>query len=269
MESMQEIGMREVTTSYFYRAEEGQRGDGRWPPQARDTGRGMRSRAEVYRRPPDGAKRRRGALAEFRRRRKGCECDGVGTRRVETPRGKGAKRLAGSKLRIDRGGMGGGGSLGFFKEKLDSTTESALLSGTCSDAISTNKGFTQSRDGIFHYCLRAHKNSKGSGSLGEAPCPGEYFIQYCANHDSVIITAHNFMHELGHNIIGKTWTDGRVAYGYNPKATHLIDDDGDKDKTHCDNTCALKSGTETVGYCSDCWQAVDLALSFDPNLYNP
>ena len=93
-----------------YRAEDGRRGDGRRPPEARDTGRGMRSRAEFLQpRPPDGVKRRRGALAELSRRRKGCECDGVGTRRVETPRGKGAKRpVVIQKLHIDDGCLGGG-----------------------------------------------------------------------------------------------------------------------------------------------------------------
>ena len=92
-----------------YRAEVGRAGDGARPPKARDTGRGMRSRVEVYRRPPDGAKRRRVALAEFGRGPKGCECDGVGTRRVETPRGKGAKRpVVIRKLHIDDGCLGGG-----------------------------------------------------------------------------------------------------------------------------------------------------------------
>jgi len=91
-----------------YRAEVGRAGDGARPPKARDTGRGMRSRVEVYRRPPE--------------RGEGCVCgispqaEGVRTQsrrhlskaKVETGRGKGAKRLAGPKLRIDRGGMGGG-----------------------------------------------------------------------------------------------------------------------------------------------------------------
>jgi len=93
-----------------YRAEVGRAGDGARPPKARDTGRGMRSRADSLKpRPPDGAKRRRVALAELSRRRKGCECDGVGTRRVETPRGKGAKRpVVIRKLHIDDGCLGGG-----------------------------------------------------------------------------------------------------------------------------------------------------------------
>ena len=68
---------------------------------------GMRSRVEVYRRPPDGAKRRRVALAEFGQRPKGCECDGVGSRREETPRGKGAKRLAGPQINIASHGLPG------------------------------------------------------------------------------------------------------------------------------------------------------------------
>ncbi len=68
------------------------------------TGGGMRSKAGVLWRPPDGAKRRRVALAEFGRGPKGCECDGVGTRRVETPRGKRVKRAATHRWDIDLDG---------------------------------------------------------------------------------------------------------------------------------------------------------------------
>ena len=130
--------------SNFYRAEDGERGDGHEPPEARDNGRGMRSRAEFLKpRPPDGAKRRRGALAEFRRRRKGCECDGVGSRREETPRGQGAKRpVVIQKLHIDDGCMGGGGSISASSE---------------SEAYSSD--FTSERKEIFKYCLLTNDNS--------------------------------------------------------------------------------------------------------------
>ena len=71
------------------------------------TGGGMRSKVGVLWRPPDGAKRRRGALAELGQRPKGCECDGVGTRRVETPRGKRVERAATHRVNIASHGSKG------------------------------------------------------------------------------------------------------------------------------------------------------------------
>ena len=194
-----------------YRAEDGQRGDGRWPPQARDTGRGMRSRVEVYRRPPDGAKRRRGALAEFRRRRKGCECDGVGSRREETPRGKGAKRLAGPKLRIDRGGMGGGGEVSPYREKIVFDIETHIEDKSVFDFWdykwgegggergiqkydpiqkcdyidhyieygTTQHYFTKERWQIFHYCIFADEvitSVDGKSVLGLSELGDDFII---------------------------------------------------------------------------------------------
>jgi len=226
----------------LYRAEVGRVGDGVRPPKARDTGRGMRSRVEVYRRPPDGAKRRRGALAEFRQRRKGCECDGVGSRREETPRGKGAKRLAGPKLRIDRGGMGGGNVID-YDEKFDWTEDW--------DDYYNNRGvtgFTPERHGIFHYCVFAHLNEdKDTSTGGQGSCfpdywtyPNMFVIYDAANHGSGG-KSDSFMHELGHNIFGRI--DSSHWYG----STGY-------DRTHCKHSsCTMYPSGAKTNYCSECW----------------
>ena len=77
------------------------------------TGGGMRSKVGVLWRPPDGAKRRRGALAELNRRFKGCECDIEGTcsehreRKVESMRGKRVERAATHRVNIASHGSKG------------------------------------------------------------------------------------------------------------------------------------------------------------------
>ncbi len=71
------------------------------------TGGGMRSKAGVLWRPPENLQGLRGALAELGQRPKGCECDGVGTRRVETPRGKRVKRAATHRVNIASHGSKG------------------------------------------------------------------------------------------------------------------------------------------------------------------
>ena len=148
--------------SNLYRAEVGRAGDGARPPKARDTGRGMRSRVEVYRRPPEHSE--------------GCVCgispeaEGVRTQsrrhlnavKVETGRGKGAKRLA-VKLHIDDGCLGGGGNI----NKLSVTSPFAENWYTYDDwrtnlaakdfyAQSYYKDYFQSnpnRENVFTYCL--------------------------------------------------------------------------------------------------------------------
>ena len=193
------------------RAEDGRRGDGRRPPQARN-GRGMHSRAEFLQpRPPDGAKRRRGALAELNRRFKGCECDGVGTRRVETPRGQGAKRpVVIQKLHIDDGCLGGGdidgdgftgddGGGGNIPLDTEMTDNEWVF-----DANSyTDQYFTDSsseRVGIFRHCMIVHTGQE-SREGGRLQGTSFFYID-----DERLDDPHwrdmaqTFMHELGHAI---------------------------------------------------------------------
>jgi len=223
MESMQEIGMKNVSISYFYRAEEGQRGAGRWPPQARDTGRGMRSRVEGNRRPPE--------------RSEGCVCgiepqvQGVRTQsrrhlnavKVETGRGKGAKRLAGPKLRIDRGGMGGGdidgdgytgddgggGSIPYYKY-IDWTHGIGDKDHVGMDDELYRNFITTQRKEVFHYCVIGNKiynTFSKDYPLGNADIMKAGFPRWgckiaIAGGDisGPIQMAKVFMHELGHSI---------------------------------------------------------------------
>jgi len=217
----------------LYRAEVGRAGDGARPSKARDTGRGMRSRVEVYRHPPDGAKRRRGALAELNRRFKGCKCDGVGTRRVETPRGKGAKRLAGPKLRIDRGGMGGGGSvdhvnpLNYDSDDGDPNFED--------DYYNNPTRFSTERKGIFHYCVFCDEcyADGDTDREGRGAIKGNHFVVCNGRLDDPIPVdqAHTFIYELcKRNILGRS-----CPYG----------------ETKC--ACSDDPDESFIGLCNGCW----------------
>jgi len=247
MESMQEIGMKNVSISYFYRAEEGQRGDGRWPPQARDTGRGMRSRVEGNRRPPE--------------RSEGCVCgispqaEGVRTQsrrhlnavKVETGRGKGAKRLAGPKLHIDRGGMGGGGSLGFSHKYTDYTTDFQGWRTTYFRNENPN------RVGKFHWCLIGRYSDNEEGPFGEIERSNlgwaeqdsdSFFLAGDKLYDPVDL-AKTFMHELGHNLDLSHPPHTYTGIGTVPSDAYT----------------SMKQGyTEIVAYHSYEWRAIDLDI---------
>ena len=90
------------------RAEDGERGDGREPPQARN-GRGMHSMVDSLKpRPPE---RSEGCVCGIEPKAKGVRTQSrrhLSKAKVETGRGKGAERpVVIRKLHIDRGGMGG------------------------------------------------------------------------------------------------------------------------------------------------------------------
>jgi len=168
-------------------------------------------------------------------------------------------------LHIDRGGMGGGGSLGFSKNSFNDALESQLYQGNCPDAISSNKGFTQERKGIFHYSIFANKKSSGSTATGYGEYADDLFVIYDGNLDDSCEQTKAFMHELGHNLMG-THDDPAHSY-YNPEATHLKDTSPDYDgRDHCtDSNCALVRGhydDPPFTYCSKCWPCIKLDWCF-------
>ena len=139
--------------------------------------------------------------------------------------------------------------------------------------------FTNSRHGIFHYCVMAPRNNMGSDSvLGEGETRGDMFVLYDDNlggtwpwTDRTTMQAHLFMHELGHNLMGVYYpnsTDATNNFDHNPKAAHLINvDPPNDDNEHCGHTCALQTklypwDTHAIDYCSDCWNAINLAWCF-------
>jgi len=253
-----------------YRAEVGRAGDGARPLKARDTGRGMRSRVEVYRRPPEGSE--------------GCVCgispqaEGVRTQsrrhlnvvKVETGRGKGAKRLAGPKLRIDRGGMGGGGVID-FKETTDWEDD---VEGYWDDDTT----FNQNRKKIFHYCLMAYKKKGDTGKRGTGSTKYPYFALWNSKIDDSTEMAHVFLHELGHNLLGRNYDETSVLNAGkdinelpdNALASHLTagkkheyDDGAYWRWAHCPHSnCLMQSGSSGLDFCDDCWNAMYLRGCF-------
>ena len=161
--------------------------------------------------------------------------------------------------------MGGGGSLGFSKNSFNDALESQLYQGNCPDAISSNKGFTQERKGIFHYSIFANKKSSGSTATGYGEYADDLFVIYDGNLDDSCEQTKAFMHELGHNLMG-THDDPAHSY-YNPEATHLKDTSPDYDgRDHCtDSNCALVRGhydDPPFTYCSKCWPCIKLDWCF-------
>ncbi|MEW5937437.1 MAG: hypothetical protein AB1665_06440, partial [Candidatus Thermoplasmatota archaeon] len=102
--------------------------------------------------------------------------------------------------------------------------------------------FTPSRDGIFHWCLMAIYEHDGPTVIGRSEAGGSTFVVYhgtlqlLGKADSQHV-ASAFMHELGHNILGKL------------DASHQSDD-----SYHCKNDCAMQDAPgNRVYYCSECW----------------
>ena len=241
MESMQEIGMNDVSISYFYRAEEGQRGDGRWPPQARDTGRGMRSRVEVYWRPPEGAKRPKGCVCGISPEAKGVRTQSrrhLNTVKVETGRGQGAERPARPKLRIDRGGMGGGGSQYTDSKVLLHIDDGCLGGGGEVTRWSThpdfiNCEFSQKRidTDIFSYCV-IEKDSYDFNEVLEINDRG-FIIQFIdsANLDFSVLLS---IQICRHSFISKTLVDNDNdgLFQFEEELIGTSDDNEDSDGDH-------------------------------------
>ena len=250
-----------MKTTKSYRAEEGERGDGREPPQARNGWR-VRSEAVVYWRPPEGAKRPKGCVCGI-----SPEAEGVRTQsrrhlnavKVKTGRGKGAERPARCKLHIDRGGMGGGGSISSSKKDLsfyDREGDKTWPYDDYGEFYSDPNYFSTARNGIFHYCIYAksvYDPSDGSKGEGIAYPSDDRLLIGKGEIDSVTREATCFMHELGHNILGIL------------DASHHSTASGDKYKTyHCNqDKCTMdwqgvdNDGDNVVGYCSYCWAEIE------------
>ena len=214
-----------------YRAEDGQRGDGRWPPQARDTGRGMRSRVEVYWRPPEGAKLPKGCVCGIWPKAKGVRTQSrrhLNAVKVETGRGKGAKRPARPKLRIDRGGMGGGeGNIPYTSSEVPSNYKDTLRADPAF--------FNPERDDIFYYCAIVKAVEGGFGGWGGG---NSIELTYTSDND---VFKRKFMHELGEMML--------IQY---PTPTWFeIDPNGYQ---HCSRTsCVFHYDYSGDTFCSDCW----------------
>ena len=125
-----------------------------------------------------------------------------------------------------------------------------------------NSHFSLERDGIYYYCILAHKNGAGSTTnLGRTSAPNDFFTIFDYNCGKVNThQKREIMHELGHNLIGH-WHPGHIDH--NPNAKHLKNKDGESSngREHCMNHCVLKrakdaKSTRPLNYCSECWAAV-------------
>ena len=261
----------------IWRSEDGQRGEGRWPPQEQDGNWGKRSMAEEWR-PPERSsgwcRHSTGSysltLGEWRhqhRRHSNISDDPL---RVESMRDKGPEAPARPKLHIDDGCMGGGGDKVNFDEYLDFDEEfndlkwgegwskKLISGGNYQINYGTEPHFTQGRWHIFHYCIFGNK--KGDLTWKEdwfemKSVTGEYggddFAIWKDEIHTISIEAQSFLHELGHNTgIAKT-------------SSH-----------HCNNDCIMETNTVFTAddFCSKCWNDMELTLfmdkdkHYDPNL---
>jgi len=260
MESDKNMCVEVIKTTKSYRAEEGERGGGREPPQARNGWR-VRSEVVVYWRPPEGAKRPKGCVCGISPEAKGVRTQSrrhLNAVKVETGRGQGAERPARPKLRIDRGGMGGGGSINDHTEKMS-------FSDIKSNYRNNNAFFSSNRHNIFHYCFFADKDETGGGG-GVGQFFGDTFCVYRGNIDSDKV-AHVFIHELGHNLLGQNDPTG-VAWDHNPLADHFdSDENGDGKYEHLeDGTYAMVDfipDNPKNNYCTKSWNAMDLKKSLN------
>jgi len=141
---------------------------------------------------------------------------------------------------IDDGSMGGGGPIPHKWDKFPESEKDKLYSETGLWSY-----FTPTRHHIFHYCIFAHYGWKPWHNWhgGNAEHPGDTFLIFEEAWGNPSEVAKGFMHELGHNL----------------------------DLNHCDNKaegyeddwfggeCDMKQGKrETHGYCTDCWEQIDL-----------
>ena len=161
----------------------------------------------------------------------------------KTTRGKRAGRwraVVWPHLHIDDGSMGGGGPIP-HKDKI--TGEEPYRDNPTYHSIE--------RHHIFHYCVFCHELT--TGSLGEGWPGGLSFViadktckdQWGDDTDQIV---KDFMHELGHNILG----GGRADYG-----THRDNDGHHNTNTNC-VMCTTEAGGTGLYYCSDCWDDIDL-----------
>jgi len=177
-------------------------------------------------------------------------------------------------LHIDDGCMGGGGSLNKYDSKFSDTIETQLKNNNY--GTGSNKGFTPGRKHIFHYFVIADKNNKGSSTAWGF---GEYMSDFAVQYGGTVRAsdqAHNFMHELGHNILGayviytkeKSWA---LPKYHNPDLKHFVggdptfhdlDDDGKKDvwdHSKSDSDAMKSGGHAIVEYEQKTWDAIKLA----------
>jgi hypothetical protein len=121
-------------------------------------------------------------------------------------------------------------------------------------------GFTPERQGIFHYCVFAHDSDASTSTkkkTGNGDTPGDEFVLYDANLDSSNEQIKAFLHELGHNLLGK---DKPGSTSHNPKGTHL-----DSNGHHDNSNCAMVKGhydDPPLTYCGKCWGAIKLDWCF-------
>ena len=204
------------------------------------------------------------------------------------------------KLHIDRGGMGGGEGNIRYKE----TFPESDWNDICSENGYYSTHFDSSRHGIFHYCIFScngwntdygfwrDEYHYGQGEWGDSFLIFEQDCRDSADWNPKYAEepkiADTFMHELGHNIIGRQYKDGSHGHGYNPRANHLIDFFGGENyRSHCNDyyeedwtdlgdwdgqvegDCSLVTFNEYApcSFCSNCWNAFDLTLSFNPYIY--
>ncbi|MFA5771989.1 MAG: hypothetical protein WC974_04585 [Thermoplasmata archaeon] len=160
-------------------------------------------------------------------------------------------------LHIDDGWMGGGTSVTHYTDNIPYNSQTQFdifnfkggettdLNG---DGVLEPRRFSVNRYDIFHYCVYVHSidGGEGKGDVG-----GDTFAIGKGVISSIPREAVCFMHELGHNLLG------------GPPNHFIVDPNGGR---HCgDQNCVMYytgSTNNNLNYCSDCWNALDLAGSF-------
>ena len=164
------------------------------------------------------------------------------------------------RLHIDSGSMGGGGPIPFTESK------SLRHHGAWNDFndffdYQYNYFDYNNRKGIYHYCLYANlyaeysytykdytllKQFGGISHLGHRP----YFCIFDASTLNKNAKYKNFLHELGHNLLG-----------YQNDATKYGDVYLDSYGHHNIDKCVMEQSGKGSDYCSRCWSELDLSSS--------
>jgi len=152
----------------------------------------------------------------------------------------------------DDGKMGGGGEVDDYEEKIEGPEW----------GIDRGYFYHEGKPG-FHYSLMAYRHNDDipiiRHIMGNARTPGLYFAIYTKRASGTGWQVHVFLHEIGHNLIGRYYDDDPDHSLHNPLASHFVDDDIDY-SVHCGNDdCVLRAKAPLFprdNLCDDCWDAM-------------
>ena len=152
----------------------------------------------------------------------------------------------------DDGKMGGGGELDDYEEKIRNSNW----------GLDRGYFYHQEKPG-FHYSLLAYRHEEDSfldQKRGNAPSPGRRFAIYTKRTSGTDWQVHTFLHEIGHNLIGRYYVDNPDHPRHNPLANHFVYQDDRDYRVHCGcDDCALRQGSRSPrsDFCGNCWGAMN------------